>query len=228
MNEKGIVLEARDLWKKYRNGNQELAILKGINLKIRAGEMVAIVGVSGAGKSTLLHILGALDQPSEGMVFLNSQNIFGLNELERAKLRNTKIGFVFQFHYLLPEFSALENVMIPLVIQKRPQREARLLAEKLLREMELGNRMNHKPGELSGGEQQRVAIARALVNQPEIILGDEPTGNLDTKAAESVQDLLQKLNREYNLTLVVATHNENLAGKADRKIRLSEGKAIED
>ncbi len=228
MNEKGIVLEARNLWKKYRNGNQELTILKGIDLEIRAGEMVAIVGVSGAGKSTLLHILGALDLPSEGMVFLNSQNIFLLNEFERAKLRNSKIGFVFQFHYLLPEFSALENVMIPLLIQKKPRRRARFLAEKLLAEMELGDRIYHKPGELSGGEQQRVAIARALVNQPEIILGDEPTGNLDTKTAESVQDLLQKLNRQYNLTLVVATHNENLARKADRKIRLSEGKAIED
>jgi lipoprotein-releasing system ATP-binding protein len=228
MNERNVVLEARGLWKNFSNGNHKLTVLKGINFKIYAGEMVAIVGVSGAGKSTLLHILGTLDQPSEGMIFLNSQNIFLLNELERAQLRNTKIGFIFQFHYLLPEFTALENVMMPLLIQKRSWRESRPLAETLLNEVELEARMHHKPGELSGGELQRVAIARALINQPEIILGDEPTGNLDTETAELTQNLMRKLSRDHCLTLILATHNENLARKSDRRIRLNDGKAIEN
>ena len=192
-------------------GTETLQVLKKVNLTIRPGEMISIVGASGAGKSTLLHLLGALDRPSEGAVYYGEKNIFDLPDAELARFRNTHIGFVFQFHHLLPEFSALENVMMPLLIQRIPADAAREKAEIALQEVGLQARVRHKPGELSGGEQQRVAIARALVNRPTVIFADEPTGNLDTKTGEAVSELLLRLNQERNMMIVLVTHNEKLA-----------------
>ncbi len=185
--------------------------------------MLAIEGMSGAGKSTLLHILGALDRPSEGKVFFQGQDLFGRTNGELAEMRNRHIGFVFQFHHLLPEFSALENTMMPGLIQRMNQGQAEKEAEKILTQLGLGERLQHKPGELSGGEQQRVALARALMLSPRVILADEPTGNLDTQTGEEVHNLLVKINREQKITIVIVTHNPLLAGKLTRRIRLVDG-----
>lgn len=189
--------------------------------------MLAIEGVSGAGKSTLLHILGALDRPSEGKVFFQGQDLFGRPNGELAEMRNRHIGFVFQFHHLLPEFSALENTMMPGLIQRMNQGQAEKEAEKILTQLGLGDRLQHKPGELSGGEQQRVALARALMLSPRVILADEPTGNLDTQTGEEVHNLLVKINREQKITIVIVTHNPLLAGKLTRRIRLVDGRLQE-
>jgi lipoprotein-releasing system ATP-binding protein len=189
--------------------------------------MLAIEGVSGAGKSTLLHILGALDRPSEGKVFFQGQDLFGRTNGELAEMRNRHIGFVFQFHHLLPEFSALENTMMPGLIQRMNQGQAEKEAEKILTQLGLGERLQHKPGELSGGEQQRVALARALMLRPRVILADEPTGNLDTQTGEEVHNLLVKINREQKITIVIVTHNPLLAGKLTRRIRLVDGRLQE-
>jgi lipoprotein-releasing system ATP-binding protein len=189
--------------------------------------MLAIEGVSGAGKSTLLHILGALDRPSEGKVFFQGQDLFGRTNGELAEMRNRHIGFVFQFHHLLPEFSALENTMMPALIQRMNQGQAEKEAEKILTQLGLGERLQHKPGELSGGEQQRVALARALMLSPRVILADEPTGNLDTQTGEEVHNLLVKINREQKITIVIVTHNPLLAGKLTRRIRLVDGRLQE-
>lgn len=189
--------------------------------------MLAIEGVSGAGKSTLLHILGALDRPSGGKVFFQGQDIFGRTNGELAEMRNRHIGFVFQFHHLLPEFSALENTMMPGLIQRMNQGQAEKEAEKILAQLGLGERLQHKPGELSGGEQQRVALARALMLRPRVILADEPTGNLDTQTGEEVHNLLVKINREQKITIVIVTHNPLLAGKLTRRIRLVDGRLQE-
>jgi lipoprotein-releasing system ATP-binding protein len=217
------LVSARGLKKRFRVGPSEISILKGIDLDIAKGEMLSIVGASGVGKSTLLHLLGALDRPTEGTVLYGSEDIFGMDDGRLASFRNANIGFVFQFHHLLPEFTALENVFLPAMISGKNTAAFEARAKEILAEVGLSERLNHRPGELSGGEQQRVAIARALMTGPSIILADEPTGNLDTQTAESVHDLLERLNKEKGLTTVVVTHNERLAGRADRIIRMVDG-----
>jgi lipoprotein-releasing system ATP-binding protein len=200
-------------------------VLKGVDVTFSRGEKAAIVGASGVGKTTLLHILGTLDHPTTGKVFYEGRDVYTLNEKDLALFRNREIGFVFQFHHLLPEFSALENTMMPCLIQGIPKKESTSLAEAILTLVGLKERFSHKPGELSGGEQQRVAVARALVLEPKVLLADEPTGNLDTKTGESVADLLEELNRIKGVTLVVVTHNLKLAEKMSRQIQLIDGKA---
>ena len=216
-----------NLQKTFITGTQELHILNGINIEIRSGEIVAIVGASGVGKSTLLNLLGTLDRPTKGTVIYGEEDVFQLSSRELAKFRNMNLGFVFQFHYLLPEFSALENVMMPALIAGKKKSEAREMAFRLLEKVGLEGRGEHRPGKLSGGEQQRVAVARALINDPEMVLADEPTGNLDRKTGEGVHHLLWDLNRRMNQTFVIATHNENLARRCDRIIRLADGQAKE-
>ncbi len=218
-----FIISVHGLLKSFRMGDSEVAVLKGIDLDIPKGEMLSIVGASGVGKSTLLHIIGALDKPTSGQVLYDGRDIFGMPDRELASFRNRNIGFVFQFHHLLPEFSALENVLIPSMIGGIDPKAARLRAEALLEEVGLSGRLSHRPGELSGGEQQRVAIARALMSEPRVMLADEPTGNLDTHTAQSVHELLKKLNRQKGLTSIIVTHNEKLAGMADRTIRMVDG-----
>ena len=203
-----------------------MEVLRGVDLTFSRGEKTAIVGASGVGKTTLLHILGTLDRPTTGKVLYEGKDIYTLNEKDLALFRNREIGFVFQFHHLLPEFSALENTMMPCLIQGNPKREAVSRAEAILTLVGLKERLSHKPGELSGGEQQRVAVARALVLEPKVLLADEPTGNLDTKTGESVFDLLQELNQIRGVTLIVVTHNLKLAEKLSRQIQLIDGKAL--
>ncbi len=220
------VLVVQNLHKVYRTGPEELHVLRGLNLEVSRGEVVAVVGASGTGKSTLLHLLGGLDRPTEGALSLEGKNLQGLSEPELAWIRNRKIGFVFQFHYLLPEFTALENVRMPALIAGREIKEATLEAESLLQKVGLAVRRMHKPSELSGGEQQRTAIARALMNDPLVLLADEPTGNLDRPTAERVQELLSGIARERGKAFVIATHNESLARKADRILRLVDGQTV--
>lgn len=204
-----------------------MEVLKGIDLVFSQGERSAIVGASGVGKTTLLHILGTLDRPTSGSVLYEGKDIFTLNERDLALFRNREIGFVFQFHHLLPEFNALENTMMPCLIQGISKKEAAIRAEAILFSVGLKDRLFHKPGELSGGEQQRVAVARALVLEPKVLLADEPTGNLDTKTGESVFDLLQELNQIKGITLIIVTHNLKLANQMPRQIQLINGKAKE-
>ena len=199
-------------------------VLKGIELEIMPGDMLAIEGASGAGKSTLLHILGALDRPTEGKVFFEGIDLFERTDGELAEFRNRHLGFVFQFHHLLPEFSAVENTMMPGLIQGMGQKEATEKAEGILGQLGLGDRLQHKPGELSGGEQQRVAVARALMLSPRVILADEPTGNLDSKTGEEVHKLLVDINRQRGITIVVVTHNPALAGRMTHRVKLVDGK----
>jgi lipoprotein-releasing system ATP-binding protein len=226
------LIEVQNLKKSFTTDAGELRVLKGIDLSIKEGEMVGIVGASGVGKSTLLHILGALDKPTSGKVLYNEADIFSLNENSLAFFRNKTIGFVFQFHHLLPEFTAIENVMMPGLINKgaREQRgkgasyqEIMAKAEKLLDEMGLSERKGHRPGELSGGEQQRVAVARALILEPKAVLADEPTGNLDTQTGEELFNLLVNLNEEKGITFVIVTHNESLSGRCHRVLRMVDG-----
>jgi lipoprotein-releasing system ATP-binding protein len=219
------LIRVEQLLKSYGNGGKRVEVLKGVDLTFSQGEKAAIVGASGVGKTTLLHILGTLDRPSMGKVFYEGKDIFTLNEKDLSLFRNREIGFVFQFHHLLPEFTALENTMMPCLIQGIPEKEAESRAETILTLVGLQERLSHKPGELSGGEQQRVAVARALVLEPKVLLADEPTGNLDTKTGESVFDLLQELNRIKGVTLIVVTHNLKLAEKLSRQIQLIDGKA---
>ena len=221
------LIRAEQLFKSFGNGAKQVEVLKGINLFFAQGDRAAIVGASGVGKTTLLHILGTLDRPTSGKVFYQGEDIFRMNERELAHFRNREIGFVFQFHHLLPEFDAIENTMMPCLIQGIPKTEAASRAESILTLVGLKDRLSHKPGELSGGEQQRVAVARALVLEPKVLLADEPTGNLDTKTGESVFDLLTELNRIKGVTLIVVTHNLKLAEKMSRKIQLIDGKAQE-
>ena len=205
----------------------QLEVLKGIDLEVRKGEIVAIVGASGAGKSTLLHILGTLDTPEAGKVFMHDKDVFAQSQKGLASFRNKSIGFVFQFHNLLPEFSALENVMIPgLIGNSSNDEEIRKKASDLLKLLGLGSRLDHKPSELSGGEQQRTAVARALINSPDLILADEPSGNLDSKNAVELHHLFFKLRDDFGSTFVIVTHNEHLAEMADRKIELKDGVVI--
>jgi lipoprotein-releasing system ATP-binding protein len=221
---KGLI-EVQKIFKSYGNGTKRVEVLKGVDLTFDRGEKAAIVGASGVGKTTLLHVLGTLDRPTAGKVFFEGKDIYTLNEKDLAFFRNREIGFVFQFHHLLPEFNALENTMMPCLIQGMSKEEAISRAEAILTLVGLNERFSHKPGELSGGEQQRVAVARALVLEPKVLLADEPTGNLDTKTGESVFDLLQEMNRIRGVTLVVVTHNLKLAEKLSRQIQLIDGKA---
>ena len=222
------LLITKNLHKSFHINGQELHILKGIDITIYQGEMIAIMGASGVGKSTLLNILGALDRPTTGEIIFSGTNIFEKSDAELASFRNRKVGFVFQFHHLLPEFNALENVMLPTMILKMDQRKAISLAEDVLSRVGLKDRMKHRPGELSGGEQQRVAIARALITNPGIVLADEPTGNLDSHTGEDVFALLKRINREYNTTFVIVTHNEKLALQTDRILKMVDGKIYEE
>ena len=218
------MIRVENLNKTFLKDGLKIEVLKGLNFHIPAGESLAVVGVSGSGKSTLIHILGTLDHPTSGTVLFEGVDVFTWPEQKLSAFRNQKIGFVFQFHNLLPEFSALENVMMPALIRRIPKSEARRKAEAILGEVGLGDRMAHKPGELSGGEQQRVAIARALILEPEILLADEPTGNLDTETGKKIEEVLIALNRTKQITLVVVTHNESLASRMSQKIGLRDGR----
>ncbi len=204
----------------------DLEILKGVDLEIKQGEIVSIVGSSGAGKTTLLTILGTLDKPTQGEVFINNESVFALNDKKLAAFRNQHIGFVFQFHQLLPEFTALENVCIPALIAKKSKKESEQRAVELLDLLNLKDRINHKPSELSGGEQQRVAVARALMNNPKVIFADEPSGNLDSKNAEELHQLFFKLRDTFNQTFIIVTHNNDLAKMADRTLVMKDGRIV--
>ncbi|MBK7468796.1 MAG: ABC transporter ATP-binding protein [Saprospiraceae bacterium] len=216
------MISCKNITKSYQN----VTVLGGVSLDVKEGSLSSIVGSSGAGKSTLLHILGTLDQPDSGSIILNGIEITKLNSRDLAKLRNQQIGFIFQFHHLLPEFTAIENVTIPGFIAKRPDKEVVDKATELLQFLGMGHRMDHKPSQLSGGEQQRVAIARALINSPKILLADEPTGNLDQKNANEVFELLLKLRQEFNLTMILVTHDLLLSEKTDYRYVMKDGLII--
>ncbi len=224
MSEAGAALELRGVRKTFRQGGAELAVLNGIDLALAAGEIVALVGPSGAGKSTLLHVAGLLERPDGGAVVIEGRDCGGLSDELRTLLRRRALGFVYQFHHLLPEFSALENVMLPQMIAAVPRAAARRKAEALLRQVGLGERLSHRPARLSGGEQQRVAIVRALANDPKILLADEPTGNLDHATAEGVMATLLDIVRASGLAALIATHNLDLARRLDRIVALEDGR----
>ena len=219
-------IQVKGLSKTYGMNHKRVEALRDLTFDISQGELLTIVGASGAGKSTLLHILGTLDHPTSGSIFYRGEDLFSLSETQLAEFRNHKIGFIFQFHYLLPEFNALENTMMPALIRGYNKGKALEEAEKLLLTMGLKDRLTHKQGELSGGEQQRVAIARSLILKPEVILADEPIGNLDSKTGEVIFDLLLSLNRQLKITLLVVTHNESLAHKMPRRITLRDGRIV--
>jgi lipoprotein-releasing system ATP-binding protein len=218
------LVQVTDLQKSYKTARGELTLFRDLSLDVEAGEMVAIVGQSGAGKSTLLHILGALDTPSAGTVYCASTNVANLTQREAAAFRNREIGYVWQFHYLLPEFTAVENVAMPLLARGQNRREALQVASNWLKEVGLEDRGDHRPGELSGGEQQRVALARALVNNPRLLLADEPTGDLDETTAARVFDLIERLHGSHGLTSILVTHNLDLAARCTRALRLEGGR----
>ena len=221
-----IVLKVKNIAKHFKIGDKTIQVLKDVNFSLRRGEIASILGVSGAGKSTLLSIIGTLDRPSGGTVILEDKNITSFNENQLCELRNQKIGFVFQFHYLLPEFTALENVAMPGLIQRLPRKIVFEKAESLLSEVGLSDRAEHKPNELSGGELQRVAVARSLVNDPVLVLADEPTGNLDRENGDAVYALMLRLSRDSGKTFLVVTHNETIAKRTDRVLTLADGVMI--
>jgi lipoprotein-releasing system ATP-binding protein len=222
------LIQVKGVRKSFKVGDDHLEVLKGLNFRIIKGEMLGIVGASGAGKSTLLHIIGALDRPTEGNILFHNQDIFTMNDTQLAEFRNRRVGFVFQFHNLLPEFTALENVMMPALITKTREDAAAREAKRILTEVGLRDRINHKPGKLSGGEQQRVSVARALINNPDLVLADEPTGNLDSKTSEDIHGLLWGLNKEKGHTFVIVTHNDILVKKMMRVIRLVDGMIVNE
>jgi lipoprotein-releasing system ATP-binding protein len=230
MNEKAQ-LAAADILKIYKNGLKDVRAVNGLSFEVKRGETIAVVGQSGAGKSTLLHLLGGLDRPTAGKVMLDGVDMYGLSDRERAAIRNRTIGFVFQFYHLLPEFSALENVMLPVLINAQRTKAERLSARDkaadILKAVGLGRRSWHKPGELSGGESQRVAIARALVNEPEMLLCDEPTGNLDSKTSDAIYDLIFEIKARHGMTLIIVTHDENISSRIKRILRIRDGKLAE-
>lgn len=218
------MVEIRGVTKSFFDGARRVEVLRGIDLTIEAGERVAIVGASGAGKTTFMHIVGGLDHPTSGDVLYQGKDIFSLTGPALDAFRNRTIGFVFQFHQLLPEFSALENVMMPALIASQGLKKAAPLAEGLLREVGLGHRLTHKPGQLSGGEQQRVAIARSLVMSPKLLLADEPTGNLDSRTSDEIYRLLQEIHQSRGLTMIIVTHSETFAGRLDRVLHMDDGR----
>jgi lipoprotein-releasing system ATP-binding protein len=222
------LLRARAVDKKFVDAGREIWVLRELNLDVAAGEEIAIVGQSGVGKSTLLHVLGSLEPPTAGKIYFEEQDLFAMDERRLAEFRNARLGFIFQFHYLLADFSALENVMMPALIGHQSDRDARIRAAEVLELVGLGDKMHRRPAELSGGEQQRVAVARAVVLRPRLVLADEPTGNLDPQTADEVQSLFHRLNRDLGLTLIVATHNERLSRSMGRTLRLRDGKLLDE
>ena len=222
------LLEVKGLCKAFEHGGRTLDVLRNIDLTLMEGELLAVVGRSGAGKSTLLHVLGTIDMPSEGSIFFRGKDLLAMSNGQLAEFRNKSIGFVFQFHHLLPEFTTLENVMMPCLIQRLPRRKAQERASELLVSVDLEDRITHRPGELSGGEQQRVALARSLVMQPDLLLADEPTGNLDSKTGEAIHDLFFSLNERFKSTMLIVTHNNELATRLPRKLRMVDGHLHEE
>ncbi|TCB77065.1 lipoprotein-releasing ABC transporter ATP-binding protein LolD [Acinetobacter sp. ANC 4177] len=223
-----IILDAQNITKSFTDGKSSVDVIRGLSLQVKAGEFVSIVGSSGSGKSTLLHVLGGLDRPTSGQVMINGQRFDTLGEAERGYIRNEHLGFVYQFHHLLPEFSALENVVMPLMLRKgAAYKDVKKEAEYLLERVGLSHRLTHKPGELSGGERQRVALARALVTKPKLMMADEPTGNLDRKTAVKIFELLTELRKEFNMAMLIVTHDEYLAQSADAVLHMQDGLWVE-
>jgi len=224
---RGAAVSVRDLTKVFVHSGRTIEVLRGLNFDLRAGEMASVVGASGVGKSTLLHVLGTLDTATSGKITFDGVDVTAMNDARLAEFRNNEIGFVFQFHHLLPEFTALENAMMPGLILRLPRGEASARAAAMLRRLGLGERMSHRPGELSGGEQQRVALARALLLRPRLLLADEPTGNLDTKTGREMHELFFELNRELEMTILIVTHNDELAARTPRRLRMADGVIVE-
>jgi len=221
------LFELKDVWKIYKMKGVETQALRGVSVKVKKGEYIAIIGPSGSGKSTLMHIMGCLDTPTRGKVYIEDKEVSKLSEDELAKIRRKKIGFVFQAYNLIPGLTAIENVALPMRFDGKSKKESLVKAKKLLERVGLGKRLHHKPNEMSGGEQQRVAIARALINNPEAILADEPTGNLDTKSGREIFELLEELHRKLKKTIVIVTHDINLARRAHREVKIKDGKIVE-
>lgn len=222
-----IILECRKLTKRYQQGELNVEVLKGVDLQIHAGQRVAVMGASGSGKSTMMHLLGGLEKPSSGQVFLDGFDLQAIGSGRLGQLRNSSLGFIYQFHHLLGEFTVLENVAMPLLIGKTSIKDAQIKATELLKRVGLGHRIEHKPGELSGGERQRAAVARALINKPKCVLADEPTGNLDSKTAEQIYQLMLELNQELQVSFLVVTHDPDLASRMDHVLHMEDGLIVD-